>query len=299
MEENELLAGYRQIESKIIPVKDFLESQKDMDGYKGLYKGIITLQGPLVMNPEILFIGINAGDGAHYVLNNGSKTNNTPLRMIGHDQRCFDQLNWYEDGNARIEKKEKEGWVNYKWYQRDQKVNNPFTKNMIDFLYEIAKLKFPDAYAHQKYDNKTLPFWYETFGKSIMSTNLYPISTKNIGDLSKIHDSISNEKELQHLWEECKGHDKSINNWTVRKYFIKRVDELVKLVKPRIIVCMGSTAFYDFTYCAKKREKILFAEKSFGDTKIPVIGFSRRGQWAHLIPEISRHIVEKQLPVES
>ena len=169
---------------------------------------------------------------------------------------------------------------------------------MIELLYEIAKIKFPDEYKVEKYDHNKEPFWYKNFGKSIMSTNLYPIATTNTKDLNKILDSLAKEEELKKLWEESKGNDKDINNWTVRKYFIRRVDKLIRLVQPKIIVCLGKTAFNDFTYTYSKDYKgckIYFKEKKVGDSIIPVIGFSRSGQWSGLIPEIAKKIVEKHM----
>lgn len=295
MEEKELLEAYRKIESKIIPIRDFLESKKDINGYKGLYKGIITIQGPLVYKPEVLFIGINPGEGAYRELNQFSGKNITPLRMFDSYGKYGNQMDWYKAGNARGFFKIKNNWIDFEWFQRDQRINNPFIKNMIDFLYEIAKIKYPDQYNLEKYDHNMEPIWYRTFGKSVMCTNLYPIATTNISDLSKMLDSLAQEEVLQNLWEECKGNDKSINNWTVRKFFIRRADELIRLVKPKIIVCMGTTAFNDFTYLNERGKKTYYTEKKFGETKIPVIGFSRRGQWSGLIPDIAKQIVEKQI----
>lgn len=293
MEEKELLEKYREIESKIIPIKDLLESKKDIDRYKGLYKGIITVQSPLRFQPEILFIGINAGDGAFNILD--PSKNETPLRMLGENEMCFTELNWYEKGNSRGGTNDKKEWVKYEWYQRNQKINNRFPKNMIDLLYETAKLKFPDQYNLEKYDHNKEPFWTKTFGKSVMCTNIYPIATTNISDLSKIHDSLAQEEDLQKLWEESRSNDKPINIWTVRKYFIRLLDELIRLVQPKIIVCMGTTAFNDFTYQSDKGNKIYFTNKKIGYKNIPVIGFSRRGQWSSLIPEIAKQIIENQM----
>ena len=103
MEEKELREKYCEIEKGIVPIKDFLENNKDSNGFKGLYKGIITLNSPLVFQPEILFIGINSGAGAYNVLNSDSVNNKniTPLRMIGQNEMCFKELNWFQEGNAR------------------------------------------------------------------------------------------------------------------------------------------------------------------------------------------------------
>lgn len=166
MTDEQLLNKYAKIEGQIKLIVDFLEINKEK--YKEVYKGIITLQSPIVFQPEILFLGINAGDGAYRVLNNqNTRKINTPLRMIGNDERFLMELNWYELGNARG------GWVNekwksYKWYQRDKPKNNEFPKRMIDLLYEIGKLKYPFEYKEYGYSNNSEPLWYNTLGKNIM-----------------------------------------------------------------------------------------------------------------------------------
>lgn len=309
MEETQLLKKYQEIEGKIVPIKDFLEIKKNTYGYKA-YKGIITMQGPLVFNPDILFIGINAGIGAYYVLNQGKNSNNnTPLRMVGQDERCFEKLNWYEDGNARghfRDKKEEKGWIPFSWYQRDKEINNPFTSHMIDLLYEIAKLKFPEEYNKNGYDDNKLPFWYDNFGKSIMCTNLYPIATENTSGLMEIHKNLVKEPELQKFWKEGRENNPATNEWAVRMYFLKRVDELIHLVQPKVVVFMGISAFNDFMdfknfrdrdqRLVNQKDPIQSSKLTFGKQMIPVVGFRRDRGWSsrRIIFEIARRIVVYQ-----
>jgi len=291
MEKEELLQKYREIEKKIVPIKDFLEEKKDSTEYKGLYRGIITLQSPLIFNPEILFIGINSGDGAYKEKNwNNPTKNETPLKMIGEDVKCFKELNWFQKENARgyfKNKKEKKDWVGFEWYQRNQNVNNRFPKNMIDLLYEIAKIK----YNCDKTDNTTEPFWHEDFGKRIMCTNLYPIVTTDTRGLKKVHGSLATESSLLEFWQG----GKSINEWEVRKYFIKRTYELIELTQPKLVVCMGLAAFNDFLYTNCK-EDISTKFTTIGEKQIPIVGFSRKGNWGgssnikKIAEEIGKHL---------
>lgn len=280
-----LLGKYTEIENKINPIVDFLETNKNSKEFKGIYKGIITLQSPIVYKPEILFLGVNPGDGAYNVLNyEKSKTINTPLRMIGKDETFLKELNWYEFGNARC-KKVNEKWIKgYEWYQRDKMINNTFPHRMIDLLYEIARLKYPDEYKANKYDDNSLPFWYETFGKKIMYSNLYPIATTNIDDLYKILNTIAVKNEFNILWKS----DTKPNNWDVRIFFIKLMDELIDLVQPKIIVCLGKSAYDDFILKKDISGKKIFKSQK---NKIPVIGFSRQGNWSGLLTEIAKKIV--------
>ncbi len=53
MTNEQLLIKYSEIERKIHPIVEFLEENKTK--YKDLYKGIITLQSPIVFQPEIFF----------------------------------------------------------------------------------------------------------------------------------------------------------------------------------------------------------------------------------------------------
>lgn len=102
MVKDELKDRYTEIEKKILPVKVFLEDHKNEKHYKDLYKGISTLLSPLVYEPEILFMGINSGDGAYKEMNPKTDTNETPLRMIGNDERFLNKNNLFERGTAQI-----------------------------------------------------------------------------------------------------------------------------------------------------------------------------------------------------
>lgn len=294
MNQETLKKEYSIIEERIAKVVSFLEKHKDSSKYKDLYKGISTLQSPLISQPEILFIGINNGDGAYREANNSLKTseNKTPLRWYNEPDSLFpSELNWFEKGNARgrFTELEEKNWEGYEWHQRDKKVNNIFPKNMIDLLYAIAKLKYPEA-EHNEDDN-TVPFWYEELGKRVMYTNLYPISTTKVKQLKPIHVHLAKEPELRALWKEAKGDERTINEWVVRKYFMTSISRLVKLVEPKLIVCMGMTATNDFTFEKHKDKKIVTTERTFGDRKVPIIGFSREGNWNSIIPEIAKTIV--------
>lgn len=289
MNQEHLLQEYREIEKRISDVVNFLEANKNEKAYKPYYKGICTLQSPLIHKPDILFIGINNGDGAYKEAKNNKQP--IPVQTLLNDTKQFEEINWFKEGNAygRFRKSPKEEWVSYNWYQRDKKVNNKFPKNMIDLLFEIAKLKYPKANHH--HDNKSVPFWHKDFGENLMYTNLYPVSTTNCNDLKKIHKALSKEADLKYLWETSKNDKKCISEWIVRKYFINSIHKLIKLVEPKVIVCMGMSALNDFTYASHKNKQIVQTERTFGENKIPIVGFSREFAWNKRIPEIAKAIV--------
>lgn len=275
MTENELFAAYCKIEAEIIPIMEFLEANKNKEEYKDLYKGFITLQSPLLFNPEILFIGINSGEGA-FIENQNNGVKDTIRIFKPNEQIEFDL---YKHGNARCEKK-KGKWIRgYKWFERKQGINNQFAANMINVLYEIAALKYPN----KKIEENQEPFWFEDFGKKVMFTNLYPIATKNIDALKKINTLLLSVEGLKPLWAKSEQKD-----WAVRCYFVMKTRELVKLVQPKIVVCLGLTVYNDFMFKQEKNKEITEGEL-FG---IPVIGFSRSGNWGKLIPKIAKKIQE-------
>jgi hypothetical protein len=286
MEKEILLEKYAEIEKGIIPLKDFLENNKEKPEYKGYYKGIFTLQSPIVYNPEILFIGINPGPGAYNKKNYKNKdtphpTNYTPISMFGEDKTFSTELSWFEKGNARGF-----GKTAYEWYHRDKKVNNSFPQRMIDLLYEVAKLKYPNEPTNTIQGKNGEPFWYENFGKSIMYTNLYPIATTDLKDLRSIFKHLTNNSEVRSIIKK----PTTITPWELQKHFIRGIDDLVQLTNPKVIVCIGSSAFNDFTYTNNRKSRKVFEGKK-GDFN--VIGFSRTGNWSGSIPEIAKLIFEK------
>jgi hypothetical protein len=278
MEEN-IVEKYKEIESDLIPVMNFLK--KNIEQYHE-YKGFFTLRSPLIYKPEILFLGYNVGDG-HY-----KETKNLSLCESLYNNTI--QLEWFEENSSRGG--EINGiWKKFKWYERDKPVNNSLPKNMIDLLYEVAKAK--EKFKKESEKNES-PYWYEDFGKKIMFTNLYPVATTNIADLTKINNRLSQEEELLEIWKPMKKDNEKLNNWIVRKFFLSKIHKLIKLVQPRIIVCLGKSTMSDFTY--GKFEKY---DKFFiGNEKdCTVLGFSRSGNWSSIIPELAKKIIENQINI--
>lgn len=278
-----MINAYKEIEKKLFPIKDFLIEKKEEKSYKALFKGFITENGPIIENPEILFIGINPGGGAYISDNNNNKSKEIiyPERLTtnGEKELCF-----FEKNNAYGGKYNGK-WQSFDWYQRDKKINNIFTKRMIDLLDCIASIKYPEIHKKSSWNNNEPPFWYEKLGKKLMYVNLYPIATTNTSELNKLFNLLCKEKEILKYF----GQTKAITNWKLRLYFINIVDEYVKHISPKVIVCIGAQAYNDFNYTQEKRKNTYVNEKH----NIPVVGFSRKGNWSGLIPEISELIVTK------
>jgi hypothetical protein len=275
-----MINKYKEIEKTLFPIKDFLLEKKEEKNYKELFKGFITQNGPVINSPDILFIGINPGEGAFTSTNNNNKGNDIiyPVRLTDNEHT---ELFLFERNNAYGGKYNSK-WQSFEWYQRDKKINNIFTKRMIDLLDNIALLRYPEDYKQFPSNNDEPPFWYEMLGKQLMYINLYPIASKDTSDLNKLFNLLCKENEiLKNLGL------KTVKNWELGLHFIKAVDKLVKLISPKVIVCLGTQAFNDFTFTTEKRKRIQIAEKH----NIPVIGFSRKGNWSILIPKISDLIV--------
>ncbi|AHW61557.1 hypothetical protein SAMN05444285_1676 [Draconibacterium orientale] len=267
-----------EIEDKIIPIKDFLESNKNDDKYKSLYKGFITLECPLVVNPDILFIGINPGHGA-FKENKNRGTNET-IRLFNPESEIIHD--WFKDNTARGGN-QGNGWKSYHWFQRDKPINNPFPARMIDLLYEIAEYRFGK---NEKDNFSEAPSWFKSFGQNIMHTNLYPIATTETKDLNKIFRHLKNEHEIKTILNKQNG----LKEWDIKLFFISKIKNLVQLIQPKVIVCMGTTAFNDFTYTHEKKVDNIF---KLEENNRPVIGFSRSGNWSGLISKLAKLIADE------
>lgn len=277
MENLTLFNKYLEIEKELYSIKDFLEENREIDKYKTLYKGFITIQSPLIFKPDILFLGINPGQGA-FIENRNNKIKASPIRLF--DPKVKTELDWYKDGNARGFSENKK-WHSHKWYETKQRINNRFVVNMIDVLYKVSQLQFPDKIS----ENDEEPFWFKSFGQNIMFTNLYPIATKDTKDLNKIFKYFSKEQKIfSHF-----GFSKPVKKWDIQRSFIRNIEKTVELVQPKVIVCIGTQAFNDFTFTTKKKNKKVFRGEK-GD--FPVIGFNRSGNWSNLTTDIATAIFD-------
>lgn len=272
-----LLDKCKKIEEDYSIIIDYLEERRYEE-----YKGFQTFNSAIVPNPEILFIGINPGPGAYNEANRGKHPDIIyPNRLAG----SLEELDWYKSGNARgyfIGKK----FNSVEWYRRDvKKVNNSFVRNMINLLYETAGRLSSDWIMEP--DSSKLPPWSDGWGKRIMFMNLYPMATESTKGLYTILNRMTKENRLESCWE---GIDGRLDNWKIRRFFIRHVYQTLQLLKPKCIVCLGMSAYNDFMFRSEKKQ-LVKDEKTIGDTKYPVIGFSRKGAWGAHVKDISQLIV--------
>jgi hypothetical protein len=130
-------------------------------------KGLLLFRVLSYLILTFYLLGINPGRGA---FNENKKQ--TPIRVFNLDTEI--KLDWYKNGDARCKKVNKKWIEGYQWHQRDKGINTQFVVNMLDILYKVAELKYPD----KEFEKDKLPFWHETFGQNIMFTTF--ISNSNI-----------------------------------------------------------------------------------------------------------------------
>ena len=66
---------------------------------------------------------------------------------------------------------------------------------------------------------------------------------------------------------------------------------MIKLIDPKLIVCMGSQTFHDYTYSSRKKHSIkeIFTHPEYDN----IIGFSRKGSWDGNIHNIAKEIYKR------
>lgn len=197
------------------------------------WKGFITINGPILFQPEILFIGINPGAGLFCETNYKNGGNKIPFRILNEEGSCYYSeenyslaepiyradgktiaLDWFTRGNYRN---------GSSWYDLKTKHGNRFVENMIKIICNVA-----NGLGKGEFNKGTKPEWYETFGKQIMFLNICPLATDN-------------EQQLRHLKK-----DLNVNEW---EDIVKPIRILVRdSIKPKVIVFAGVSAYNSFMW---------------------------------------------------
>lgn len=236
-----------------------------LNGYsEGRYqewKGFVTVDGPIIERPAILFVGINPGPGLYEKVNYKQENKRIPFRILDagkHGNESlpdsmsikFESLSLRKDGQTiALDWFIRDNFKSGSWY--DGKPKNSFPWNMIKILCKVAELRYGE-----KFQPGARPKWYdsEEFGKNIMHLNVSPIATKSIGELNKI----------LKLLNQAPGID-------IR-------DMVVNDIQPKVIVFEGKQAYDMFIGENKKNE--LTGKIISGDYKgVPFIAFSRNWGW--------------------
>lgn len=283
---NQTIENIQNIEKKYLPIKKIIENSNE---YKDLYKGIISIQSKIVDNPDILFLGINPGEGAYLEMNpkpDKYKVKYPEKLILNNDYLSNIELDWLKKGVSRGEKI-KGDWFAYEWYERTENVNNSFPSKMIDLLYFLGESKIG-----KDIDIKSEQFTQELNEKiinKIVYTNVNPISTKSTVELEKIITLLSKEKNLKNHWSYSKQN--KITKSIVKNFFRQRTFDLINILKPKVIVCLGNTVYSELTYRkAGNKSKVFTSKYNIKDHEYDMVTFSRSGTWSSLLKEISIQI---------
>ncbi len=275
-----MIDNIKNIEKKYLPIIEILEQNSK---YKKLYKGFITFQSKINKNPDILFLGINAGEGAFKEY----KENNLRRTIINEENLQSLKLDWFKDGNSRGEMLDKK-WNAYKWHETTKKINNSFPARMLDLLILLSE----KHYINKELDKqKIIQVIENEVHEKIVFTNLYPIATKTTTELNKILSMLVNETEL------LKNLGIEPNIKSLKNFFRQRTIEYIDKLNPKIIVFLGHTAYNELTlktnYKGKKviTDEIIFRKNDVKSYKI--VSFSRQGNWSGLLNEVVNKIIEK------
>lgn len=259
----ELREQFFILQKKYQPFIDILTNKQDFYRKEYKYKGFNASPSILIYRPKILFLAYNPSGGKDW------KELRDNLPLSPHLDET--ELMFFDKWAAR----------KGEWYQLNKSVNNPFPRKIVDLLYELASLMYPDK-DNEKGTNEK-PFWamdLDNGPMSMMFLNLYPIATPSGSTLISLCKRLCQEENIP---ECCKKRE-----WNLRKYMIDIMRQMVALIEPKIVVCMGSQTFHDYTktkHCEHSLHEIL-STPNFPD----VIGFSRRGAWESNIPNIAKEI---------
>lgn len=284
--DNYLIEELIRIEDRYLPIIQILENDSK---YKDLYRGFITFQSKISSKPEILFLGINPGEGAFRELNPKMVLNpKFPKRKIETANLHTLNLDWSKKGNARGESIEKK-WHSYEWFENTKKINNSFPARMMDLLYsytektnQVKKLEKREIIAIIENDLQN----------KIVYTNISPIATKSVTELSKIYNLLSKEKNISELI----GITDKVTPALLKNFFRQRMIDIINTLNPKIIVSLGHTTYHELTQLNDFRNsKVIKVEvklRKNDPTKHKIISFSRQGNWSPLINEIATAITE-------
>lgn len=232
------------------------------------YRGFDASPSYLIYQPKVLFLGYNPTGSKDWMLWD-EKGNHKPL--VPHTEET--ELMFFSRNGARKE--------NAEWYKFNVQENNKLPRQMIDLMYVLAS-KINPKKDNEKGSNME-PYWAQSFKETMMYLNLYPVATKDGNTMISLFRTICKEKAIPKEWKN--------SEWGLRKYLIRIMHQMVKLIDPRLVVCMGSQTFHDYTYSARQKHLIneVFTNPNYNN----IIGFSRKGSWDGNIPNIAEAIYQR------
>lgn len=264
----ELKETFFELQSQYKQFIDVLMEKQELYRTKYDFRGIEASPSPLIYQPNILFLGYNPAGGRDW----RQLKENLPLTPhLKEEEIMFFRKNTARRGE---------------WFELNKPMNNPFPCKIVNLLYELASLIYPEQ-SNEKGTNKE-PHWAHNREMSMMYLNLYPIATTNGNALISLCKKLCRENGIP---ADCQK-----SEWEVRRYMVRIMHQMVKLLDPKVVVCMGAQTFHDYTYTSRKNHSIhdILTSENYPN----VIGFSRRGAWdgniSHIAKEIYQRIMTKQ-----
>ncbi|MFI3240826.1 MAG: hypothetical protein R3Y22_09650 [Bacteroidales bacterium] len=227
-----------------------------------LWRGFITVNSPIVENPDILFIGINPGDGLFK--EQGKVAFRTTqlyseLFPFDRDDYSVENLKFRDDGQIELDYFTDGNYTDGVWY--NCRCKNQYVSNMLKIISKVAEYKTGEHFI-----KGVKPKWYDRLGKSVMVMNINPIVTKDVADLKTLMKAIN------------------VDNW---QDIILPLRILVRdTIKPKTIVFMGVSAYCDFIRDGERK-----VDRIFG---IPHITVNRSYGWGSTayLESIAKNIVD-------
>ena len=112
------------------------------------WKGVITVNGPVIYQPEILFMGINPGPGLYNETNYRNNDNKVPFRILTGDSNLYrdesayplSRLVYRSDGKTiALDWFTKSNYCEgSSWYELKIKRGNGFVENMLKIICKVA-----------------------------------------------------------------------------------------------------------------------------------------------------------------
>ena len=143
--------------------KEVIEELISDKKYHKDWKGFITLNGPIVEQPDILFIGINPGPGLYNVVKN-----KMPFKILKGgklDESFFSEnvetikfidAHPRKDGTIALDCFTAGNYKDGKWYNGNYKPRNKFAWNIVTIIHEVA-----ECLKYGKFKECEKPEWYK------------------------------------------------------------------------------------------------------------------------------------------
>ena len=194
-------------------IKPYLDDMRDNWHLYPYYRGWADIDSPIIFKPDILFIGINRGDGRFRSWNWNKKKINYSLPP-DYPTPWRSHLHYTEKGTAR----------NNEWWDNSP-LRNMFPYTICELLVRVYRNFNEYAFS---YPRKELTSVFES---KVMATNVYTMVT-------------SEASELRHLMKDYHKNT-GIN---IKQLCKKRLKELIKLTQPKVVVLLGKTVEKDIVY---------------------------------------------------